>query len=36
MANGWVDFLKLRQVPLLYTVEDFERDRLLLKSALGE
>ena len=29
-------FLKERQVPLLYTVEDFERDRKAIKSALAE
>ena len=28
--------LKERQVPLLYTVDDFERDRESLKSALAE
>ena len=29
-------FLKDRQLPLLYTVDDFERDREALKSALAE
>ena len=29
-------FLKERQVPLLYTVDDLERDREALKSALAE
>ena len=29
-------FLKERQVPLPYSVEDLERDRKALKSALGE
>ncbi len=29
-------FLKERQVPLLYSVDDFERDREALKSALAE
>lgn len=29
-------FLKDRQVPLLYSVDDFERDRESLKSALAE
>jgi predicted HTH domain antitoxin len=29
-------FLKERHVPLLYTVDDFERDRKALESALAE
>jgi len=29
-------FLKERQVPLLYTIDDFERDRKALKNALAE
>jgi len=29
-------FLKERQVPLLYSVDDFERDREALKSVLAE
>jgi predicted HTH domain antitoxin len=29
-------FLKERQVPLLYTIDDFERDRKALRNALAE
>ncbi len=29
-------FLKERQIPLLYTIDDYERDRRALKSALAE
>ena len=29
-------FLKERKVPLLYTIDDFERDRKALKNALAE